>query len=70
MSQNEGAMGVKIDAVQARAQSMLNVARREKDKREQAKKQAAKEAAGDEDVVHEDAVHPAGSVGGLIDRSA
>ena len=63
-------MSVKIDAVQARAHAMLNVAQREKDKREQAKKQATKEAAGDEDAVHEDAVQPVGAVGGLIDRSA
>jgi hypothetical protein len=68
-------MGVKIDAVQARAHAMLNVAQREKDKRAQAKKAAKTEAASDEDAAHEDAVHedivqPIKAVGGLIDRSA
>ena len=68
-------MGVKVDAIQARAHALLNVAQREKDKRQQAKKEAAgdvveDEATGDEGAVHEDAVQPAGRVGGLIDRSA
>lgn len=67
-------MSVKIDAVQARAQTMLKVAQREKDKREQAKKDK-KEAAGDEDAGGdaadgEDAVRLTKAVGGLVDRSA
>lgn len=59
-------MGLKIDAVKTRAQAMLNVAQREKDKRAQAKK----DAASDEDAVHEDAVQPIRGLGGLVDRTA
>ena len=57
-------MGVKIDAVKARAQAMLDVAQREKDKRAQAKKDAAG-STGDEG-----SVQPIRPVGGLVDRSA
>jgi hypothetical protein len=63
-------MGVQIDAVKARAEALLNVAQREKDKREQAKKQPNKEAAGDEATGHEGSEQPVKPVGRLIDRSA
>ena len=70
MSQNEGAMAVKIDAIQARAHAMLNVAQREKDKRERAKKEAAGDASGEEAAGEQDTAQPGRTVGGLIDRSA
>ena len=58
-------MGVKIDAVKLRAEALLNVAQREKDKRAQAKK----DAAGDEGL-GSGPVRPIRPVGGLVDRSA
>jgi len=63
-------MGVQIDAVKARAEALLNVAQREKDKRAKAKKQADKDAPGDEAPGDEDVAQPIGPIGRLIDRSA
>ncbi len=62
-------MAVKIDAVQARAQALLNVAQREKDKRARAKKEVADDT-GDDEATADDLAQPIRPIGGLVDRCA